>query len=74
MKDHKILRSGISDEVEILDETQMENILGGITYCAKGYSFDESNNPVCQCGYLVLPDPILDPLPKPLPDQPIEID
>lgn len=52
IKSFEIIKNGLSDDINILSEFELENILGGykIIHCAEGYSL-KKDTVTCDCGY-----------------------
>ncbi len=46
----ELLRNGNSTELHALDESLLDDIMGGYTACKKGYIVDGGHT-VCSCGY-----------------------
>lgn len=58
MNEVQILRNGLSDSIDMLEDKELEAILGGIDIkCNKGYSYDEAHDTTsCNCGYVIKGD------------------
>ncbi len=56
-----ILRKGMSDKINILDELEMDAVLGGYVECKKKYTEYDDGTVSCGCGYEYEEDPPLEP-------------
>ena len=57
MNELQILKAGHPDNIDILDDSELEDVLGGDTIDRKkGYSTDSHEHITCNCGYMIKTD------------------
>lgn len=58
MNELQILKAGHPDNIDILNDSELENVRGGDTInCKKGYSTDSHEHITeCSCGYIIKTD------------------